>query len=588
MALFALSTLGISFTLAADDAMFLVSFWKPVVLLLPIIGWGWVVSNVYDKHAKRFFLETERWGMIHMIFGVVAFAAALAIPLANEGAFWAGLGAMILILLANLGLYAFVVNRDERVPAEHRIGLNFSAQMAARKAAKQKAKSAGSVKLIIRDSAKVLVAAPQTETPEFELRVAAEDIMIKAFDARAAQVEVIPVGKDNAYAAAFLVDGVRTAGPQFAGPLANKMMDFWKAAAKLDIADRRKQQIGDCVVEHGSTKKNVRITSIGAQGGMRLTMLFDPATAILRKAADLGLAEAQMVELKAMVLDEKRGVVLMAGQPDGGRTTSLYSILQMHDAYTQSIQTVEIEPQGNLEGIKHQAFDPFSEGADYATTVRSMLRRDPDVLGVAEMPDAATAKEAAKSDGERSRLYLSIKATDCLDAAEIYVKAVGDPAQAAKHLRGLIAHRLLRKLCGNCKVAYPASPEILKKLGAPEGKVKQLFKKGGQVLIKNKPEVCPVCQGGGYYGQEGYFEIYSLTDEDRELVAASNFAGLKASLRKRPLLTLQQAAIRKALVGLTSVEEVQRSMSGQNQAPAPAAPRPASAASAPSPAPTTK
>ena len=161
MALFALSSLAIAPTLGADDALFLLSFWKPVVLLIPIAGWAWLVSNVLDKHAKRFFLETERWGMIHMIFGMAAFAAALAIPLANEGAFWAGFGAMIVILAADIGIYTVVVNRDERVPEAHHIGLNIAAQMAARKNAKQKAKSAGAVKLVIRDASKVLLHKPR-------------------------------------------------------------------------------------------------------------------------------------------------------------------------------------------------------------------------------------------------------------------------------------------------------------------------------------------------------------------------------------------------------------------------------------------
>ncbi len=117
----------------------------------------------------------------------------------------------------------------------------------------------------------------------------------------------------------------------------------------------------------------------------------------------------------------------------------------------------------------------------------------------------------------------------------------------------------MRRLCTNCRVGYPPSPDMLKKLGVGEGKVQQLFKKGGQVLIKNKPEVCPVCAGdSGYYGMEGVFEVYRFGSEERELLEQNNLAGLKAALRKRNLPTLQQAALKKALSGVTSVEEVTR------------------------------
>jgi type II secretory ATPase GspE/PulE/Tfp pilus assembly ATPase PilB-like protein len=326
------------------------------------------------------------------------------------------------------------------------------------------------------------------------------------------------------------------------------------------------------VVEKDGVKHKVRLTSIGITGGMRLTMLFDPDIAVKRAATDLGLLSEkeplnQLETLRAIIADEKRGVVVLAGLPDGGRTTTMYTIAAMHDAYTQSVQTVEFEPQLQLEGVRHQAFDAQAEGADFGTMVRSMLRRDPDVLAVAEVPDANTAKEIAKSDTERTRVYACVRSDNAVAAVEGYVRAVGDNALAAKGLRGAVAGRLLRRLCPNCKVEYAPAPDLVKKLTGGETKVERLFKKGGQVLIKNKPEVCPTCGGVGYLGQEGIFEVFPIDDEERELIATGNFPGLKAAFRKRGMPSIAQAAIRKALTGVTSVEEVQRATTG----PAPAA-----------------
>jgi type II secretory ATPase GspE/PulE/Tfp pilus assembly ATPase PilB-like protein len=557
-------------TLATMDAYYLVSFWKPLVLLLTLGAWAWVVSAIYDKHAARFFLPREKWNLFHLCAGVAGLAGAVLMPVEGLGGFFAGWGTMIAVLGISLGSYAVVANRDERVPDEFKIRLDILTKMAARREAKKIEKGKAEVRLAIRGPDKQLLAAPAQDSPEAEIRAVAEDICLKAITARASQVDIIPT-KDGTYAPSLLVDGVRTQGEPMSAPLALKAMDFWKSAAKLDVSDRRRKLTGEVVIDIGQTRRKIRITSIGVSGGMRLTMLFDPDTAVRRAPNELGLLEPQMEELRKIVEDEKRGVVLLAGVADGGRTTLMYTVMGMHDAYTQSVQAVEIEPQLQLEGVRHQVFDPQAEGADFSTMVRSMLRRDPDVLAVAEMPDANTAKEVARSDVERTRTYLCLKADSALGAIELYVRAVGDAPTAAKGLRGVVFGKLLRKLCTNCKVPYPPAPEMLKKLGIEPGKVQQLFKKGGQVLIKNRPEVCPACNGVGYMGQEGIFEVYQLGDEERDLIAAVNMTGLKAALRKRGLPTLQQAAIRKALAGTTSVEEVQRvAVPAAAAAPAPA------------------
>jgi type II secretory ATPase GspE/PulE/Tfp pilus assembly ATPase PilB-like protein len=273
--------------------------------------------------------------------------------------------------------------------------------------------------------------------------------------------------------------------------------------------------------------------------------------------------------------------VLVAAPADGGRTTTFYTVIRMHDAYTSNVQTIEMDPQATLEGVKQNKFDQYAEGPEYGTTVRSLLRRDPDVLGVAELPDANTAKEAAKADFDRCRIYVCVKADNAQQALQGWVKLVGDPELAAKGLRGVISQKLLRKLCNNCKAGYAPTPDMLKKLGLPEGGVKQLFKKGGQVMVKDKVQTCPACDGGGYFGQEGAFEVVTLTDGDRSLIKAGDWNGLKLELRKRKVPTLQQAALRKAVDGITSVEEVIR-VTTEQAAPAPA---PAAApAAAPAPA----
>ncbi len=561
----------------ALEGHFLVSFWKPILFLVPFVAWAWVITRIYDKHAARFFLPRERWNLIHMTLGALALVAAFAMPLRNEWGFLAGLGAMIAILAGDLLAYAIIANRDERVPEEFHIRFDMSKMQEAR-AAKAAAKKQGKVELVIKGPDKAVLEAPNNDMPEFAVRVASESLVLRSVESRASQADLGPGGKDGTYTASYLVDGVRQPGEAVAPADAIRIIDFWKAAAKLDVTDRRRRLAGEINVERGTDKHRLRIISMGTQGGMRLTILVDPEKQVRRKAADLGLLEPQMKELQAMV-EERQGVVLLAAPPDMGRTSTLYGVLKMHDAYTSNVQTVELEPQDSLEGIRQNKHETQGEGPEYGTLVRSILRRDPQVLGVADMPDDNTAKEIARAEHERTRVYLSLRADSALGAVQTWCKAVGDMEVAAKGLRGVVAQRLARKLCVNCRQAYQPSPDMLKKLGLPPDKIKQLFKKGGQVLIKgNRPEVCPVCRGVGYIGQDGIFEVFRIGEAERALIKAGNVAGLRAELRKKNLPTIQQAALRKAVDGTTSVEEILRVTAEQ---PAAAA-RPA-AAPAPKP-----
>ncbi len=538
-------------------ALTLVSWWKPLVLLLPVIPWAWLVSNVFDKHAARFYLPREQWNAGHLAAGLVAILAAFLMPVPGAAGFWAGLGAMILILGADVAVFVMVTNRDERVPEQHRLKLDFSKFGEARQA-KAAAKKQGKVELVVKQPDKVLVAAPAMDTPEFEVRIAAEALVIRALDARAAQVELGPTGgKDGAYGAVMVIDGVAQRGETMPGPAAAKVIDFWKNAAKLDLNDRRKKQQDDATVERAAKTVKVRVSSIGSAAGQKLTLLFNPEQAVRRKTEDLGLLESQLEELRK-ITSTTEGVVLLAGQPDGGRTTAFYSVLKLHDAYTQNIQTVELEPQDSLEGIRQNKWDPQAEGPDFSTLTRSILRRDPDIVALAELPDQATAKEIVRADQTRTRCYVALRADGALQAILAWVKMVGEQGPAAECLRGVVAHKLIRKLCTNCRVPYVPSPDMLKKLGLPADKVKQLFKKGGQVIIKKDPETCPVCQGIGYVGLDGLYEVYALGEAERELIKAGNMNGLRAELRKKQLPTIAQVALRKAVDGTTSVEEVGR------------------------------
>lgn len=560
--------------LTLGAGLMLMSWWKPVVLLIPFIPWAILVSKVFDKHCARFFLPRENWNIVHLCVGVVAFSIAVFMPMRSELAFWMGLLAVLVLFAIDIAVFMIVVNKDERVPEELHLKLDFSSFSEA-KAQRAAAKKQGKVELVMRASDKSVLAPPNMDQPEFQTRVAAETVYLKSVEARASQIDIVPTGKDNTYQVSYLVDGVRQPGDTLQSSDALKIIDIWKTASKLDIQERRKKLEAFLTIERQETKKRVRVTSSGTQSGLRLTLLIDPEGQVRRKDAELGLLEPQMKEVKALV-EDGRGIVLVAAPPDSGRTTTLYSLVKMHDAYTKNVQTVELDIQDTMEGVRQNKWDPQSEGPEFSTLVRSILRRDPDVVGIAELPDANTAKEIAKADYDRMRVYVSLPTDNAMKAVATWLKIVGEADVAVKNLKGVVAQRLVRKLCTNCRAPYQPSPEMLKKLGLPADKVKQLYKKGGQVLIKNKPEVCPLCNGIGYSGQEGVFEVFAFQPSELTAIAAGDLNTLKTELRKRGQPTIQQAAIKKALDGVTSVEEVTRITAEAAPAatPAPAAPKP--------------
>lgn len=557
-------------TLAAAP-MVLMGWWQPVLVLIPLVAWAWLVSKVFDKHAARFFLGQEMWGLAHLVAAGAALAAIILMPLDGIAGFALGYGVFLMILGLDIGLFVAISNRDDRVPEGSRLSLDFS-EYAEKQAAKKAAKQAGSSTLQIHGPTGT-VRVPDRETPEYAVRLAAEQVVIEGRQRRASQIDIIPASA-QAYAPAFLIDGIRQTGEQIPAADAVRLIDFWKGAAGLSVEDRRRKQTGMSSFRTEAENTEMRIQASGSQQGMRLTIIFNPKEAVRRAPEDLGLTEQQLGAAREMA--NGGGVVLLASPPDNGRTTTLYSFLRLHDAYTSNVQTLEMEAEDELEGIRQVEFDPAAEGPNFSTQLRSMLRRDPDVMGVAELPDEETAQEAARVDADRTRVYVSMRSDSAIAALQLWAKAVGNGKTAAEPLRGVVVQRLVRRLCPNCRVPYAPPADVLKKLGLPADRVKQLFKKGGQVMLRNKPEICPVCGGAGYVGQVGVFELFPIEAEHRKLIADGNWKGLQAELRKTKLPSIQQAALRQAVAGETSLEEImristpQKSSSGSRK-PSPAA-----------------
>ena len=571
-----LTTFAPSALLAETNAFVLASWWKALIFVAAFAAWAWFISSVADKHAARFYLPRERWNTIYMVTGLLALAVIIFNPLTGIVAFLAAFPAVLLLLAVPPLVYVQMANKDERVPEEHHLTLNFKQWMESRKEARE-AKKADKLQLAIVKPDGVTMELPEEGTSEMVVRSAAERIYIEGVANRAHKIELLPAG-EKGYAVAHTVDGLRTVvGEPMAPQDAMRVIAFWQTASGLEPGERRRQ-VGEPDVSKGGDRHHLRVVTSGGQQGLKLTLIVDPSQAVRRKPDALGLLPQQR-ELLNRLVEDGTGVVLLAAPKGMGRTTMLYTVLQMHDAYTSNIQTIELEQLDTLEGIRQNIWSPTGGGPDHATLLRSILRRDPSVVGVAEMLDEATAQEAAKGDIEHARVYLSLPAESALQAVETYRRALHDDALAAKALRGVVAGKLVRALAKSSREAYVPSPDMLKKLGLSPDKVKTLYRHRTHVEVNKKLVPCPESNGTGFFGQIGVFEVYEIGQEEKAALAQGDTNALATAFKKQGVPTMQQAALVRAVEGETSVDEVIRVTVGQKKpsSKSAAAPKPAPA-----------
>jgi general secretion pathway protein E len=308
----------------------------------------------------------------------------------------------------------------------------------------------------------------------------------------------------------------------------------------------------------------------GSSKGQELRLIFDRARQLNKPIDGLGLLPGQLEALRPFEeLEDRHGVVLFGAPPGNGLTTTGYSLIGRHDAYTSNIKTLEHEILTELDGVDQLQWDPDNPDVDYATNLQSILRRDPDVVLISDQIDKETARTAAEPGPKGPLLYVPQRAGSVTEQFQQWAKIVGDVKLAMHGLRAVINQRLVRTVCPNCRQAFQPSSEQLQKLGLPQDKVGQLFQASGKIQVKNKIETCPVCGGAGYFGQTGVFQTMIVGDDTRRLVLAGDLKAAMAEARRNKMIYLQEAALRKVVDGETTIEEVVRVMAPAARKPKP-------------------
>ena len=347
----------------------------------------------------------------------------------------------------------------------------------------------------------------------------------------------------------YRVDGVlhESASPPIS--LANRLVARIKILSRLDIAERRVPQDGRLkLAGQRNTKIDFRVSTLPTVHGEKVVMrLLDSSGASLR-LSDLGMEADQLVHYEAAV-KKPYGMVLVTGPTGSGKTVSLYSALSMLNRPETNISTVEDPVEINLDGINQVAINERAN-LTFSAALRSFLRQDPDIIMVGEIRDLETAEIAIKAS-QTGHLVLSTLHTNDATATIMRLLNMGiAPYNVAGSINLIMAQRLARRLCSNCKEPIDLPAETLINAGIKEGDIDSVtaFEAIG----------CDACTNG-YKGRAGIFQVLPVSDELTSMILKS--AGqdeLESQASEEGVLTLRQSALKKFAAGHLSLAEVER------------------------------
>lgn len=380
------------------------------------------------------------------------------------------------------------------------------------------------------------------------------EVLVEAIDSRASDVHIESQG--SGLVIRYRIDGILHNQP--APPEINRfqaaIISRLKIMARLNIAEKRLPQDGRIKLRVHGREIDIRLSVIPMIHGEGLVMRILDKGSMKFDLRNLGMGEATY-KLFSELIRLPHGIILVTGPTGSGKTTTLYSSLLEIQSPEVKIITTEDPVEYQLEGINQIQVHP-KIGLTFAASLRSILRHDPDVVLVGEIRDAETAENAIQASLTGHTVFSTLHTNDAAGAFTRIVDMGIEPFLVASTVEGIMAQRLVRRLCLDCKESYDPKPEDVPKDFPWE-------KLDGRPLYRAKG--CRSCRGLGYSGRFGIYELLATTENVRQLAhdRRSSFEIKQAAL-KAGMLTLRDDAFRKAMEGTTSLDEVLRATKGDH------------------------
>lgn len=352
------------------------------------------------------------------------------------------------------------------------------------------------------------------------------------------------------------IDGVWHPGEARDRESSDVMLAVMKTLANLNVKDRRTKQEGRFGAKYEGKTYICSLMSQGVQTGERVVVTRVGEKKQLVHYADLGMREGIQKQW-AEIMAGDAGMVIFSALPGGGLTTMMNVSLEETDRLMRDFAAIEDvnNREHDIQNIGVTTYDS-SKGETPATILPTLIRTYPNVYILRDMTDVEAAKLLFREVGDERLLVTSIRAKEAGEALLRFLHLKMPPKEFATAAKGVLYQRLIRKLCTDCKVGYTPPPDVLKKLGIPAGKVEKLYRPPKPEEIE-KP--CKTCQGLGYMGRTGLFELLVVNDQIREiLIKQPKLELLKQAARNSRQRSLQEEGVLLVAQGTTSLQELTR------------------------------
>jgi general secretion pathway protein E len=371
-------------------------------------------------------------------------------------------------------------------------------------------------------------------------------ILSQSIKARASDIHIEPY--QDSFKVRYRVDGILydlLSPPKWIQPALTSRI---KVMAKMNIAEKRLPQDGRLEVKIGQQQIDVRVSTLPTSFGERVVMRLLNKSSSVFSLDEIGLSEKQMKILQDLV-HTPNGIILVTGPTGSGKTTSLYSILSSINTPDINIITIEDPVEYQLKGISQIQVNPKIE-LTFARGLRSIVRQDPDVILVGEIRDIETAEIAVQSALTGHLVFSTLHTNDSASAITRLVDLGVEPFLISSAVEAVIAQRLVRVLCRNCREPY--KPDIgLQRLGLRPDRLKH--------YTFYRAKGCDQCFHTGYRGRIAIFEFLTLGYKLKTLIQRTyDSFQIKQEALKLGLVTLRRDGIEKVLRGITTIEEVVR------------------------------
>lgn len=352
------------------------------------------------------------------------------------------------------------------------------------------------------------------------------------------------------------IDGVWHPGEPRDRESSDVMLAVVKTLANLNVKDRRNKQEGQFGAKYEGKAFICPVVTQGVQTGERAVISRIGEKHHMTKTADLGMREGLQKQW-AEIMASDQGMVIFSALPGGGLTTMMNASLEETDRLMRDFVTVEDvnNREHEIQNVGVTTYDA-AKGEKPSTHLPTLIRNYPNVYIMRDLTDVDAAKLLFKEIEEDRLVITSIRAKEAAEALLRFLQLKMPPKDFAGAVKAVLYQRLIRKLCPDCKVGYVPPPDVLKKLGIPPGKVEKLYRPPKPEEIE-KP--CKTCQGLGYMGRTGLFELLIVTDPMREiLLKQPKLELLRQAAREARQRSLQEEGVLLVAQGVTSIQELTR------------------------------